>query len=80
MRDIHQPKIDSIKLKLATKLSEYRQSRSLSQTEMAKLCQISQAKVSKIERGEFDSVTIDFLIRLNFRVNTGLKLISLADA
>ena len=78
MQDNTQIKIDSIKTSLATKLAQYRQSRNLSQTQMANLCQISQSKVSKIERGEFDAVSIDFLMRLNFKVDTGFKLKSLS--
>jgi len=78
MQDQTQIKIDSIKTSLATKLAQYRNEKQLNQTQMAEICQISQSKVSKIERGDFEAVTIDFLMRLNFKLDTGFKLKSLS--
>lgn len=68
-------KIDTIKMKLATKLCGYRRSNNLTQQQMADKCNISQGKYSKIENGKFESVTIDFLIRVNYLAGTDLKLI-----
>jgi DNA-binding XRE family transcriptional regulator len=51
-----------LKLALSRQVREYRQAKSLTQTEMAKLLKSSQSRVAKIETGDA-SVSLDLLIR-----------------
>ena len=51
-----------LKLALSQKVREYRQSKKLTQVEMARLLNSSQSRVAKIETGDA-SVSLDLLIR-----------------
>ena len=51
-----------LKLALSRRVRELRQTKSLTQVEMAKLLKSSQSRVAKIETGD-DSVSLDLLIR-----------------
>jgi predicted XRE-type DNA-binding protein len=70
----------AIKTKLATKLAEHRLKTGMTQQQIADACQIAQSRYSRIEGGHLGNVSIDLLIRMNYKANTGLKLISFADA
>ncbi len=76
--EVIESNISNIKYKLAVKLAETRKSNGLTQKEMAEICKTNQGNYSKIENGRLDSVSIDQLIKMNYRADTGLKLISLA--
>jgi DNA-binding XRE family transcriptional regulator len=51
-----------LKLALSAKVREYRQSKRLTQVQMARLLKSSQSRVAKIETGDA-SVSLDLLIR-----------------
>jgi DNA-binding XRE family transcriptional regulator len=51
-----------LKLALSEKVREYRQSKKLTQVEMARLLKSSQSRVAKIESGDA-SVSVDLLLR-----------------
>ena len=51
-----------LKLALSRRVREYRQAKSLTQMEMARLLKSSQSRVAKIETGDA-SVSLDLLIR-----------------
>ena len=72
-------KIYSLKVRLATNLEEFRNRNGLTQDQMGQRCDILQGKYSRIKNGKFHGITVEFLIKLNLKVDTGFHLIDLKD-
>ena len=72
-------KIELLKIRLATSLEEYRIKHGLTQVEMGSKCNIIQGKYSRIKNGKFHGITVEFLIKLNLKVDTGFHLIDMKD-
>ena len=80
MTDLHlEQKIERLKIRLATNLEEYRIKHGLTQVEMGNKCNIIQGKYSRIKNGKFHGITVEFLIKLNLKVDTGFHLIDMKD-
>lgn len=71
---IEESSIANIKYKLATAITAKRQELGVDQTRFAADCGVAQSVISRIETGKLDNITIDFLVRLNCRAKTELKL------
>lgn len=65
--------IESAKLKVATKLTEMRETMGLTQAELAKKMKVSQQLVSRIESGD-DNITIETLVRFLYMIGITLKI------
>ncbi|AUR85411.1 DNA-binding domain protein [Vibrio phage 1.240.O._10N.261.52.F8] len=77
--DLTQDKIDRLKLKLAMKIKEHKDNLGLTQSDIASKARTTQPRVSKILNGDFYSVSVEDLIKINLRVGTGLRIIDLAE-
>ena len=77
--DVTQDKIDRLKLKLAMKIKDHKDNLGLTQSEIASQARTTQPRISKILNGEFYSISVEDLIKINLRVGTGLRLIDLAE-
>jgi DNA-binding XRE family transcriptional regulator len=61
-----------LKLALSRNLQDYRKSKRLTQTQLAKLIKSSQSRVAKMESGD-PSVSIDLLVRSLFAMGASKK-------
>lgn len=65
--------IESVKLKLAMRLTEARESMGLTQAALARKMGVSQQLISRIESGD-DNITLETLVRFLYMVGVSFKI------